>query len=131
MHIKFVWVGKTRNEPIKILISDCLDRLSHLTACEAVDVPDAGKGAHFMGRNCWRRKQQALKSSLTPAACLWFLTSNGRQFKSTEFSSLVCSRARSRDPRSDFCYRRAGRLSRRNIRVCADEIVPGQDDLDA
>jgi 23S rRNA pseudoU1915 N3-methylase RlmH len=43
MHIRFLWVGKTKNSSMKSLLSDYLERIRHLVPCEVVETRDLSR----------------------------------------------------------------------------------------
>ena len=42
MRLRFIWVGKTRNEHLRALAGDYLKRLSRFARCEVVEVRESG-----------------------------------------------------------------------------------------
>lgn len=40
MRLRFIWVGKTRNEHLRALQGDYLDRLKHFARCDVVEIRD-------------------------------------------------------------------------------------------
>ena len=44
MKLRFVWVGKTKNAPLKVLLDDYLDRITKFARAEVVELRDRGDG---------------------------------------------------------------------------------------
>ena len=44
MRLRFIWIGKTKNESYRQLQEDYLERLSHFAKCEVVVIRDTGNG---------------------------------------------------------------------------------------
>lgn len=58
MRVRFVWVGKTRDENWLALQAEYLRRLSHFTKCEIVEVKDGG-GAEIEGKRILENLNQS------------------------------------------------------------------------
>lgn len=41
MRLRFIWVGKTRNEHLRALVDDYLTRLKHFTRCEVLELRES------------------------------------------------------------------------------------------
>jgi 23S rRNA (pseudouridine1915-N3)-methyltransferase len=87
MHIKFVWVGKTKNEPIRSLTADYLGRLRHLISCEVIEVPDVGKRRALHGETLLTAEGAAIEKLLCDRSLVVVLDENGRQFSSVDFAA--------------------------------------------
>jgi 23S rRNA (pseudouridine1915-N3)-methyltransferase len=89
MHLKFVWVGKTRNEPIRSLLRDYFDRLRHLTSCEITEVPDIGKRRSLHGEQLVAAESAEVRKHMTDRALVVVLDEQGREFRSGEFAAWI------------------------------------------
>jgi 23S rRNA (pseudouridine1915-N3)-methyltransferase len=86
MRVKFVWVGKTKNEPIRSLIADYLGRLRHMISCEVVEVPDVGKRRSLCGESLVAAEGAEIGKLLGERSVLVALDENGKQFTSVGFA---------------------------------------------
>lgn len=86
MHIKFIWIGKTRNEPIRTLVADYLERLCHLCPSEVVEIPDLGKRRGLKGGNLRTAEASEIWKFLPERGLGVVLDERGRQFPSVDFA---------------------------------------------
>jgi 23S rRNA (pseudouridine1915-N3)-methyltransferase len=86
MHIKFIWIGKTKNEPIRTLVADYLERLRHLCPSEVVEIPDLGKRRGLRGGNLLVAEASEIRKSLPEKNLGVVLDERGKQFSSVEFA---------------------------------------------
>jgi len=89
MHIKFVRVGKTRNEPIRSLVSDYFDRLRHLVSCEVIEAPDIAKKRSLTGETRLAAEAAAISKHLTGRGLTVVLDEGGKQKTSVEFAAWL------------------------------------------
>lgn len=87
MRLKIVWVGKTKNEPIRSLTADYLGRLRHLISCEVIEVPDVGKRRALRGESLLAAEGGAIEKLLGDRSLVVVLDENGRQFRSADFAA--------------------------------------------
>jgi len=87
MHLKFVWVGKTKNEPLRSLIADYLGRLGHFISCEVIEVPDMGKRRALHGEALLTAEGAEIRKVLDDRSLAAVLDENGRQFRSADFAA--------------------------------------------
>jgi 23S rRNA (pseudouridine1915-N3)-methyltransferase len=85
MHVRIIWVGKTRNSSIQALISDYLERLRHLTSCEIIETRDFSKGKDPGGARRLAAEAVEIKRNLG-AGRVVALDENGAQFTSGDFA---------------------------------------------
>jgi 23S rRNA (pseudouridine1915-N3)-methyltransferase len=86
MHIKFIWIGKTKNEPIRTLVADYLDRLRHLCPSEVAEIQDLGKRRGLKGGNLLVAEASEIRKSLPEKSLGVVLDERGKQFSSEEFA---------------------------------------------
>ncbi len=86
MHLKFVWVGKTRNEPIRSLIADYLGRLRHMISCEVIEIPDVSKRRALRRESLVAEEGEAIGKLLGERSVVVALDEKGRQFTSVAFA---------------------------------------------
>jgi len=87
MQLKFIWVGKTKNEPIRSLTADYLGRLRHLISCEVIEVPDVGKRRALRGKTLLAAEGAEIEKLLGDRSLAVVLDENGRQLRSTDFAA--------------------------------------------
>jgi 23S rRNA (pseudouridine1915-N3)-methyltransferase len=85
MHVRFIWVGKTRNPSIQALISEYLERLRHLTSCEIIETRDFSKGKDLSGERRLAAEAAEIRKYLG-AGRIVLLDGSGVQFTSPDFA---------------------------------------------
>lgn len=88
MQIKFLWVGKTRNLPLKSLVSEYLDRIRRLNPCELVEVRDVS-GSSSPTAALIEAEGKRLSEHIPAVGRLVVLDDGGVQFTSPEFSRWI------------------------------------------
>jgi 23S rRNA (pseudouridine1915-N3)-methyltransferase len=86
MQIKFIWIGKTKNEPIRTLVADYLTRLRHLCPAEAMELPDLGKRRGLKGGNLLAAEASEIGKVLPERSFDVVLDERGKQFPSADFA---------------------------------------------
>jgi len=86
MHIRFLWVGKTRNSSIKLLVSDYLDRIRHFVSCEVVETREVSKRRTLDSAGLVESEGEELGRHLPEHGRFVALSENGNQFTSPEFA---------------------------------------------
>src|SRR3990172_445659 len=86
MVVRIIWVGKTRNAPIRALIEDYLERLRHMVSCEVVEIRDAARGRKLRPVDRRALEDAELEKSLSGCGRIVALDERGRQLSSPEFS---------------------------------------------
>jgi 23S rRNA (pseudouridine1915-N3)-methyltransferase len=86
MRIRFLWIGKTKNAAIKSLISDYLERVSHLIPCEIVEARDISKSRSLPAVRLIADEGEELSRHLPDYGRLVALDDKGAQFTSPDFA---------------------------------------------
>ncbi len=86
MLIRILWIGKTRSVPIKSLVGDYRDRLSHIARCDVVELPDLPRRRGFRSEELRAREAQLVAKALAAHSRRVVLEERGRQFSSVEFA---------------------------------------------
>jgi len=86
MRIKFLWVGKTKNSAIKSLMSDYLERISHLVPCDIVETRDLSKHRSSSTPELIRSEGEELARHVPESGRLVVLDETGKQFTSRDFA---------------------------------------------
>jgi 23S rRNA (pseudouridine1915-N3)-methyltransferase len=86
MHIRFLWVGKTKSPSIKSLLSDYLDRIRHFVPCDVVETRDLSKRRSLDSAGLVEREGEELARHLPERGRIVALNENGNQFTSPEFA---------------------------------------------
>lgn len=86
MHLRILWVGKTKSLPIRSLLEDYLERIRHLAACEIIEMPDIAKRRRLRGDALLRAEAAQLSRFLTKGFPKVVLEERGRQFSSPAFA---------------------------------------------
>jgi 23S rRNA (pseudouridine1915-N3)-methyltransferase len=86
MHIRFLWVGKTKSSPIKSLLSDYLDRIRHFVPCEVVETRELSKRRALDSVGLVECEGEELARHLPEHGRIVALNESGNQFTSPEFA---------------------------------------------
>jgi 23S rRNA (pseudouridine1915-N3)-methyltransferase len=86
MHIKFLWVGKTKNLSIRSLLSDYLERIRHLVPCEVVETRDLTKRRSLRPAELIAGEGEELLRFVPESGRLVALDETGKQFMSQDFA---------------------------------------------
>jgi 23S rRNA (pseudouridine1915-N3)-methyltransferase len=87
MRVRFIWVGKTKNEQMRALIDEYLKRLARFVRCEVVEVGAASSvrtqraGIEEEGRR--------IIAALRPGAFVILLDVGGREWSSTGLAAEI------------------------------------------
>jgi len=86
MHIKFLWVGKTKNSAAQSLISDYLERVRHLVHCEVVETRDLSKRRSLRAAELIKSEGEELARHVPESGSLVALDEKGTEFTSEGFA---------------------------------------------
>jgi 23S rRNA (pseudouridine1915-N3)-methyltransferase len=86
MHIRLLWVGKTRNSSVKSLLSDYTERIRHLVPCEVVETRDLSKRRALPTAKLIEDEGRELAKALPQAGRLVALDEKGTQLTSQGFA---------------------------------------------
>lgn len=86
MRLRFVWVGKTRNEQLRALCEEYLKRLKRFARCEVSEVRESGSSAKDAGIE---EEGKRILGGLHPDALLVLLDVEGRQWSSPELAGQL------------------------------------------
>lgn len=86
MRIKLVCVGRTKSEPLRILIEDYIQRLTKFVRCDVMEVRE---GAAKSDDAIKEEEAERILSALRPDATVVVLDLEGRQFSSHELARQV------------------------------------------
>jgi 23S rRNA (pseudouridine1915-N3)-methyltransferase len=86
MQIKFLWVGKTKNSPIRSLVGDYLDRISHWVSCEVVETRDLSKSRSLRVADLIEGEGAEIAKHLPKFGRIVALDETGKQYTSSDFA---------------------------------------------
>jgi 23S rRNA (pseudouridine1915-N3)-methyltransferase len=86
MHLRFIWVGKTRNEHLRALVEDYLKRLKRFARCEVLELRESGARTKEAGIE---EEGKRILGGLRADALVVLLDVEGREWSSPELSSEV------------------------------------------
>jgi 23S rRNA (pseudouridine1915-N3)-methyltransferase len=89
MHIRFLWVGKTKNSSIKALVSDYLERIRHFVPCEVVETRDLARRRSLTAVQHIAVEGEELARHLPEHSRLVVLDEKGVQYTSPGFASWL------------------------------------------
>lgn len=86
MRIRFIWVGKTRNEPLRCLVEDFLARLKRFVKCEITELRESAAADERAGS---ADESKRILAALPADAVQVLLDLEGRQWSSAELAAQV------------------------------------------
>lgn len=86
MRLRFIWVGKTKNEHLRALIDEYLKRLSRFARCEVTEV--SGATARVAGSGIEEESRRII-GALRSEALKVLLEVDGREWSSIELAAEV------------------------------------------
>jgi 23S rRNA (pseudouridine1915-N3)-methyltransferase len=86
MHIKIVWVGRTKSEALRSLTNDYLHRLTKFVRCEVVEVRESAASADEGIKN---EEATRILNVLSQNATVIVLDVEGRQWSSHELAGQI------------------------------------------
>ena len=86
MKFKILWVGKTKNAPIKVLIEDYLKRIRRFTPCDTQEVRDLSKIQSLRTADLIAAEGEEIIRHLPRSSRIVALDETGKQFSSEGFS---------------------------------------------
>jgi 23S rRNA (pseudouridine1915-N3)-methyltransferase len=86
MRLRFIWVGKTRNEHLRALQDEYLKRLKRFARCEVLEVRESAQRTKEAGIEDEGRR---ILGGLHPDALLVLLEVEGREWRSTELAAQI------------------------------------------
>lgn len=86
MIIRILWVGKTRNSPIRSLSEDYLDRIRHMVPVEITEVRDPSKARGLKGSQLVNAEENEILRLLPSHSRVVALDEAGSEFCSAEFA---------------------------------------------
>lgn len=86
MHLRLIWIGKTRNEPLRTLIEDYLARIRHFVRCEVTELRESGARTEREGI---ADESQRIIGALRSDAVVVLLDIAGREWSSTDLAGEV------------------------------------------
>lgn len=85
--MRFIWIGRTRNEHLRALIEDYRARLARFVGCEVVELRESGSGErHAVVEDEGKRIEEALRRR---NAFVVLLSIDGKQFSSVELAAEI------------------------------------------
>jgi 23S rRNA (pseudouridine1915-N3)-methyltransferase len=86
MQIKFLWVGKTKNAPIRSLVSDYIERIGHWVSCEVVEIRDLSRGRSLRISDIIEAEGEEISRHIPKFGRMVALDETGTQFSSVDFA---------------------------------------------
>jgi 23S rRNA (pseudouridine1915-N3)-methyltransferase len=86
MHIKFLWVGKTKNSSLRDLISDYVKRIRHLVPCEVLEIRDLSKKRSLPVAGLIEEEGKEIAKAVPQSGRCVALDETGTQFTSQGFA---------------------------------------------
>ena len=86
--MRLIWVGKTRNEHLRSLTDDYLERVNRFVRCEVMEVRESAR-PNSQPEVLLEDEGKRILNALTPNALVVLLDINGRQWSSPELAAEV------------------------------------------
>jgi 23S rRNA (pseudouridine1915-N3)-methyltransferase len=86
MRLRFLWVGKTKNVSLRLLMSDYLDRIRRLVPCEVIETRDLSKKSSLKAAALVAGEAEELARRLPTDGRVIALDERGVQYTSGDFS---------------------------------------------
>ena len=86
MHVKLIWVGKTRSPSLRALAADYLERLRHLIPCDIAEAKDAQRGSTRTRGQILSSEGAAIAKLLRADSRVVILEDTGTQLTSPDFA---------------------------------------------
>jgi len=86
MHLKVLWIGKTKSEALRSLLKDYRGRIGHLGSCEIVEVRDVGRRRGLRDADLLRVEAAEISKHCAKGYQRIALDGKGREFTSPEFA---------------------------------------------
>lgn len=86
MNIRILWVGKTKNSPIRSLLEDYLDRIRHMVPVEILEARNQSKARGLKGDELVVAEESAIMRLLPSRSRVVVLNEKGTEFSSSEFA---------------------------------------------
>ncbi|HEX8179193.1 MAG TPA: 23S rRNA (pseudouridine(1915)-N(3))-methyltransferase RlmH [Pyrinomonadaceae bacterium] len=84
MRLRLIWIGKTRNEHVRALVTDYTARLARFVRCEVVELRESASRAE---RTVLAEEGRRIADALRPDALTVLLDVAGRQWSSPELAA--------------------------------------------
>lgn len=86
MYLRILWVGKTRNAPMRSLVEDYVGRMQRLLSCTVLELPDPARKKGFRGQALCDAEALVFEAALSHDCRHVALDEKGRQLSSIEFA---------------------------------------------
>ncbi|MBN1569280.1 MAG: 23S rRNA (pseudouridine(1915)-N(3))-methyltransferase RlmH [Acidobacteria bacterium] len=89
MNLKFLWIGKTKNSAVRVLLSDYVERIRHLVPCEIIEARDLSKRQSLRAEKLIEAEGEELARHIPESGRLVALDETGSQFSSRHFAGWL------------------------------------------
>ena len=86
MHLRLIWVGRTRSEPLRMLVDDYLKRLARFGRCEITELREAASGDR---KAVLETEGKRIIEALRPDSFVVLLDREGQQWSSEELAGEI------------------------------------------
>ena len=86
MQLRLIWVGRTRNEPLRVLVEDYLKRLARFSRCETTELREAAEGDRA---SVVETEGKRIVEALRPHSYVVVLDREGRQWSSVQLAAEI------------------------------------------
>ena len=89
MRLRILWVGKTKNAPIRALCADYVERLRRFLACEIIETRDLARSRRVRGLELLSVEAEELERFLPEGCRMIVLDAVGKQMSSAELARYL------------------------------------------
>ena len=86
MHIRILWIGKTRNPCLESLCTDYLNRIQRFVSCDVAEVPDLSRRRSLHGEELRSAESGELERRVSEMARVVVLDAEGTELSSPDFA---------------------------------------------
>jgi len=86
VQLRLIWVGRTRNEHLRVLVDDYLKRLARFVRCETTELREAADGDRA---SVIEIEGKRIVEALRPDSFVVLLDREGRQWSSEELAAEI------------------------------------------
>jgi len=86
MHIRILWIGKTRNPCLESLCTDYLNRIQRFVSCDVVEVPDLSRRRSLHGEELRSAESGEIERRVSEMARVVVLDAEGTELSSPDFA---------------------------------------------
>src|SRR6266508_719492 len=84
MHIRILWIGKTRNRCLESLCTDYLNRTQRFVSCDVAEVPELSRRRSLHGEDLRSAESSEIEKRVSETARVVVLDADGTELSSRD-----------------------------------------------